>query len=90
MRTRAPVLARGERIQRQLDVVAQLLGGLGPRGLVVDQLVLRARLGGRGGSGGRPDPIRCSDLDAIDAIDAPAQVMRPEPERELPLEPHGL
>ena len=41
-----PVLARGERVQRQLDVVVELLGGLWPRGLVVDQLVVAAgRLG---------------------------------------------
>src|ERR1700685_126121 len=35
-----PVLARGERIERQLDVIVKLLGGLWPRGLVVDQLVV--------------------------------------------------
>jgi hypothetical protein len=36
----APVLASGERVKRQLYVVAKLLGSLGPRGLVVDELVL--------------------------------------------------
>ena len=60
-----PVLARGERVQRQLDVVAQLLGALGPRGLVVDQLVLapsarRRRAGRRGrrARAGGGDPSR--------------------------------
>ena len=37
-----PRLARADRVQRQLDVVGQLVGALGPAGLVVDQLVLAA------------------------------------------------
>ena len=55
-----PVLARGERVERQLDVVFQLLGGLRAGGLVVDQLVLArpsadrrdGRRGRRGRAGG--------------------------------------
>ena len=62
-----PVLARGQRIQRQLDVVLQLLGGPRARGLVVDQLVQPIL-----GSLARQQPI--------DAIDAPAQMVRAEPE----------
>ncbi len=69
-----PVLARSQRIERQLDVVAQLLGALRPRGLVVDQLVLR--LGAR--------------MQAIDAVDPAAQVVGPDAEGEGPLEPDRL
>ena len=69
-----PGLARGERVERQLDVVPQLLGGLRAGGLVVDQLVLLAV--------GAPEPV--------DAVDAPAQVVGPEPEGERALEPHRL
>jgi hypothetical protein len=58
-----PVLARGERVERQLDIVAQLLGGARTGGLVVDQLIL-----------GLARPRR----QMVDAVDAPAQVMGPE------------
>ena len=57
-RIELPGLAGADRVQRQLDVVAQLLGALGPPGLVVDQLVVAA---------GQP----------VDAVDAPAEQMRP-------------
>ena len=39
-RLQAPRLTRADRVQRQLDVLGQLGGALGPPGLVVDQLVL--------------------------------------------------
>ena len=48
-----PVLARGERVQRQLHVLGELLGALRARGLVVDQLVVAAVARRRGGRRGR-------------------------------------
>ena len=41
-RLELPRLARGDRVERELDVVAQLLGALGDARLVVDQLVAAA------------------------------------------------
>ena len=78
-----PRLASGQRVQRQLYVVLQLLGGLRARGLVVDQLVLSARAFA---ALGLAAPAR----EAIDAVYTPAQVVRAEPEGERALEPHGL
>ncbi len=72
-----PGLLRGERIQGQLDVVFQLLRGLRAGGLVVDQLVLIAH------------PLRPL-RQTVDAVDAPAQMVGPEPEGERALEPHRL
>ena len=69
-----PGLARRERVQRQLHVVAELLGPL-----------RRARSCSRSARTPRP-----RSRQAVDAVDAPAQVVRPEPEGERALEPHRL
>ena len=66
-----PRLARADRVERELDVLAQLRRRLRPAGLVVDQLVAAVR-------------------QLVDAVDAPAQQVRPQPERERALEPDRL
>src|SRR5437763_336588 len=63
-----------QRVQRELHVALEFLGRARPRGLVVDQLVALGL--------GRAQPV--------DAVHPPAQLVRADAERELPLEPHRL
>ena len=69
-----PRFPRRQRIQRQLHVVPELLDGLRPRGLVVDQLVL--------GVGALTE--------AIHPVDPPAEMVGAELKGERPLEPDRL
>ncbi len=70
-----PGLARGERIERELDVVA-----------AAARRSSGARSCSRSARTRRPSPPG----EAVDAVDAPAQLMRAEPEGERALEPHRL
>ena len=70
-----PVLARRERVQRELDVVLR---------------AARPSSGARSCSRSARTRASAPVAEPVDAVDAPAQVVRPELEGERALEPHRL